>query len=118
MVYLKLFKALNYIMVFLLDDFVSFTRQRNVTGEIFVNGISRDVRVFRKLNCYILQDDYLLPRLTVKETITMAANLKIPSSVPKEDKKKAVSMISFFHENFTEYYYLRYWNIVKPSKFS
>lgn len=58
-----------------------------------VNGINREMRVFRKLNCYILQDDHVLTRLTVQEIVTIAARLKIPSNVPKQQRLAAVSYL-------------------------
>ncbi|XP_035215031.1 ATP-binding cassette sub-family G member 1-like isoform X2 [Stegodyphus dumicola] len=73
----------------LLNVLSGFTRQK-VAGEILVNGEDRDMRIFRKLSCYIMQDDHLLPHLTVRESIYLAACLKIPSTVSKADRKKAV----------------------------
>ena len=36
------------------------------------------------------QDDYLLPNLTVKETLLFVAELKLASSYSREDKLKRV----------------------------
>ncbi|XP_023230958.1 ATP-binding cassette sub-family G member 4-like [Centruroides sculpturatus] len=60
-------------------------------GKILVNNQRRNLNMFRKLCCYITQDDYLLPHLTVLESITVAANLKIPSSVSQEERKQMVT---------------------------
>ncbi|GBL84074.1 hypothetical protein AVEN_140026-1, partial [Araneus ventricosus] len=60
-----------------------------MNGHITVNGASHDMRVFRMLSCYIMQEDHLLPYLTVRESIQLAAMLKIPSCVSRQDRKKA-----------------------------
>ncbi|GFT00052.1 ATP-binding cassette sub-family G member 1 [Trichonephila clavipes] len=73
----------------LLNVLSGFTRLK-VSGRVNVNGAERDMRVFRKLSCYIMQDDHLLPHLTVRESIHLAARLKIPSHVSKHDREKAV----------------------------
>ncbi|XP_022237581.1 ATP-binding cassette sub-family G member 1-like isoform X2 [Limulus polyphemus] len=66
---------------------------KHVEGETLVNNTQRELSSFRRLSSYVMQDDFLLPQLTVKETLTVAANLKIPSGVPVNYKQLVVSEI-------------------------
>jgi hypothetical protein len=59
-----------------------------------VNGQSRDEKLFRKMSCYIMQEDLLQPLLTLQEVMLFAAELKLPSDTPKKDKLKLVSTAS------------------------
>ncbi|XP_069686832.1 ATP-binding cassette sub-family G member 4-like isoform X2 [Periplaneta americana] len=64
-----------------------------VTGSIKINGKERNVSKFRKLSCYIKQDFSMLALLTTKETMMLAADLKLDSGISKQQKKIIISDI-------------------------
>lgn len=68
-------------------------RTKSVTGDILVNSKPRDLRKFRKMSCYIMQDDHLLPHLSVYEAMMCSANLKLNEKTSNEDKKALVQDI-------------------------
>ncbi|KAK4419589.1 ABC transporter G family member 15 [Sesamum alatum] len=63
---------------------------RNIvmTGNILVNGKKR--RLDYGVVAYVTQDDLLLGTLTVRETITFSAHLRLPSSMTKQEIKGIV----------------------------
>ncbi|XP_072938739.1 ATP-binding cassette subfamily G member 4-like [Epargyreus clarus] len=64
-----------------------------VNGRITVNGHARDIRVFKKLSCYIMQDDLLQQRLTVSESMRIAVDLKLGAELGSAEKGLVVEEI-------------------------
>lgn len=59
-------------------------------GSITVNGMERNLSSFRKLSCYIMQDNQLHGNLTVEEAMAVATALKLPSATTTADKEEVV----------------------------
>ncbi|KAJ8922854.1 hypothetical protein NQ315_007889 [Exocentrus adspersus] len=57
-----------------------------VKGSIRINNRPREMKLFNKLSSYIMQEDLIQPRLSVRESMTIAASLKLSSSIKKEEK--------------------------------
>ncbi|XP_076227051.1 ATP-binding cassette subfamily G member 4 isoform X1 [Nomia melanderi] len=62
-------------------------------GSITMNGHERNLSAFRKLSCYIMQDNQLHSNLTVAEAMKVAANLKLGSHVSKAEKEEVIQEI-------------------------
>ncbi|XP_049617114.1 ATP-binding cassette sub-family G member 4-like [Syngnathus scovelli] len=66
-------------------------RETGMKGKILVNGRPRDLAKFQKMSCYIMQNDVLMPHLSIKEAMMVAANLKL--NEPMHVKKKIVTEV-------------------------
>lgn len=77
-------------------DVLSGYRISGISGTVYTNGIARDLDAFRKLSCYITQDDRLQPLLTVKENMRIAADLKLGVHVPHHQKMEIVTTIQYY----------------------
>ncbi|KAI3457385.1 hypothetical protein Pfo_014048 [Paulownia fortunei] len=62
----------------LLEILAGKTPPRKVSGQVLVNGHPINAETFRRLSGYVTQDDALFPLLTVEETLTYSALLRLP----------------------------------------
>jgi len=64
---------------------------------LLVNGAPTSLQTFRKISSYVEQEDALVGSLTVRETLHFAAQLALPRSVSKADRKARIeSLLSAF----------------------
>lgn len=66
--------------------------RKGVTGELLVNG-EPPTRDYKRRVAYVLQDDVLFANLTVEQTLTYTAQLRLPNEIPAAEKKKAVNEV-------------------------
>ncbi|XP_017120884.1 ATP-binding cassette sub-family G member 4 [Drosophila elegans] len=74
-------------------DALSGFKTTGVDGSILLNGRRRDLPSFRRMSCYITQDDRLQPLLTVNENMHIAADLKLGQTVSYEEKESRIEDI-------------------------
>ncbi|VVC33532.1 AAA+ ATPase domain,P-loop containing nucleoside triphosphate hydrolase,ABC transporter, conserved site,ABC [Cinara cedri] len=65
----------------------------DAVGSIMVNSRPREMKTFRKMCRYIMQEDLLQPSLTVMESMEIAADLKLGYTISKEDKTNTIKDI-------------------------
>jgi len=66
-------------------------KERGTYGNVLINGTKRKSDRFRKLSCYIMQDDCLMHYQSVMESMMVAANLK--TTLSKTTKQEIVNEI-------------------------
>lgn len=75
-------------------DILARKHKRGVaSGNILLNGVSPSVRQFRRLTGFVDQDDSLMGTLTVRETLTYAAMMRLPRQMPLQAKLKRVEEV-------------------------
>jgi len=65
-------------------------RTSGSSGTVYLNDTRRDERQMADISCYIQQDDYVRDLLTVRESMTVAAHLKLPTTVSAAAKARQV----------------------------
>jgi ABC-type multidrug transport system ATPase subunit len=64
-----------------------------VESTLLVNGRPLPSRDFRRISSYVEQEDALMGALTVRETLYFAAQLSLPRSVGKEERKHRIEAL-------------------------
>lgn len=71
---------------------IIFSSYKGVSGTLKINSQVRDEKMFRKLSCYIMQEDKIQPMLTLNEVMMFAAELKLSNNTLKKEKQMIVSI--------------------------
>ncbi|KAF2128401.1 ATP-binding cassette transporter-like protein [Dothidotthia symphoricarpi CBS 119687] len=66
------------------------TPNATIQQTLCINGTPTSLASFRKLSSYVEQDDALVGSLTVRETLYFAAQLALPSSINKTQRKTRI----------------------------
>nr|CAD1822065.1 unnamed protein product [Ananas comosus var. bracteatus] len=74
----------------LIDALANRIPRRRLGGSVTLNGERVSGRLLRSISAYVMQDDLLFPMLTVEETLTFAAEFRLPRSLPREKKQARV----------------------------
>jgi ABC-type multidrug transport system, ATPase component len=72
-----------------------FSRTSGTEGSITINGHERNLSQFRKLSCYIMQDNQLHANLTVEEAMNVATALKLGKDLTKAARKDVVRTLFY-----------------------
>lgn len=81
-----------------------FFRCMGVSGTVKINQRLRDMAIFRKMSCYVMQEDLLQPNLTLFEAISVSASLKLGPSISSNDKKTIVSYQFLGNNKYKKYF--------------
>eukprot|EP01113_Clastostelium_recurvatum_P028388 TRINITY_DN3435_c0_g1_i4.p1 TRINITY_DN3435_c0_g1~~TRINITY_DN3435_c0_g1_i4.p1 ORF type:complete len:1300 (-),score=267.02 TRINITY_DN3435_c0_g1_i4:132-3977(-) len=66
------------------------TKHADIEGTIHVNGRQADTQYLQGISSYVVQQDHLLPRLSVRETLDYAAQLRLPRTMSQGEKAARV----------------------------
>lgn len=68
-----------------------FAKKFKLEGSTLINRAEASSTAFRRLSCFVEQEDSLIGSLTARETLDFAAKLGLPSSVSKVDREQRVT---------------------------
>ncbi|KAF5734038.1 hypothetical protein HS088_TW16G00479 [Tripterygium wilfordii] len=73
-----------------LDALAGRIAQGSLEGSVTIDGKPVTTSYMKMISSYVMQDDQLFPRLTVFETLMFAAEVRLPPSLSREEKKRRV----------------------------
>ncbi|XP_058061132.1 ATP-binding cassette subfamily G member 4 [Anopheles bellator] len=86
-------------------DVLSGYRTTGAEGVVYVNGRVRNLNSFRRMTCYITQDDRLQTLLTVLENMRIAADLKLGPEKSHHEKESIIedilTVLGLYDHQFT-----------------
>ncbi|XP_031640929.1 ATP-binding cassette sub-family G member 1 [Contarinia nasturtii] len=74
-------------------DVLSGYRITGVNGEVYTNGRMRNLNEFRRVSCYITQEDRIQTLLTVLENMQIAADFKLGNTFKDHEKAARIEEI-------------------------
>ncbi|KAI4347728.1 hypothetical protein L6164_008512 [Bauhinia variegata] len=74
----------------LLDALAGRIAQGSLEGSVRIDGKQVTTSYMKRVSSYVMQDDQLFPMLTVFETFLFSAEVRLPPSISREEKKKRV----------------------------
>ncbi|XP_022737714.1 ABC transporter G family member 16-like [Durio zibethinus] len=74
-----------------LDALAGRIAQGSLEGSVRIDGKPVTASYMKMISSYVMQDDQLFPMLTVHETFMFAAEVRLPPSISREEKKKRVN---------------------------
>lgn len=77
----------------LIDALANRIAKGKLKGTVKLNGESVESRLLKVISAYVMQDDLLFPMLTVEETLTFAAEFRLPRSLSKSKKNARVQAL-------------------------
>jgi len=77
----------------LLNVIAGYGKGGETTGDIVVNGSKISSVLMRELTAFVHQHDVILPSMTVREAVTMAAHLRLPRTMSDVEKNARVEEV-------------------------
>ncbi|KAL8136470.1 hypothetical protein V2J09_002471 [Rumex salicifolius] len=77
----------------LIDALANRIAKGSLKGSVTLNGEPLESRLLKVISAYVMQDDLLYPMLTVQETLTFAAEFRLPRTLSKSKKKARVQQL-------------------------
>ncbi|RKO93672.1 P-loop containing nucleoside triphosphate hydrolase protein [Blyttiomyces helicus] len=74
----------------LLDILAGKMKKGALTGSVLIGGKQLGTRQMRRVSGYVDQEDFLFPTMTVRESIAFSAHLRLPESIPHDEKERRV----------------------------